>query len=74
MIQSGFFSSGFWVGAFFLGGGGVWGDAHLRLTQNFAYTPYPTTTQKKKVVARGGANTKNVVLEEVVLVFGRAKF
>jgi hypothetical protein len=26
------------------GGGGVWGDAHLRLTQNFAYTPYPTTT------------------------------
>ena len=32
---------------FFLGGGGVWGDAHLRLTQNFAYTPYPATTQKK---------------------------
>jgi hypothetical protein len=47
VIQSGFFSSGFWVGAFFLGGGGVWGDAHLRLTQNFAYTPYPTTAQKK---------------------------
>jgi hypothetical protein len=41
-VQSGFFSF-----AFFLGGGGVWGDAHLRLTQNFAYTPYPATTQKK---------------------------
>jgi hypothetical protein len=29
---------------------------------------------EKRVVVSGGANTKNVVLEEVVLVFGRATF
>lgn len=67
------------------GGGGVWADAHLRLTQNFAYTPYPATTQKKGswyagrftlglLLVSGVANTKIAVLEEVVLVFGRAKF
>jgi hypothetical protein len=43
------------------------------LTQNFAYNPYPTTTQKKSS-ACGEVNTNQAVLEEVVLVFGQAKF
>jgi hypothetical protein len=32
--------------AFFLGGGGVQFDAHLRFAQNFALKPHPTTSQK----------------------------
>jgi hypothetical protein len=58
------------VAAIFLGGGGVWFDAHLRFAQNFALKPHPTTPQKKWTVAI----TKEVVWGELMGVFGWAKF
>ena len=54
------------------GGGGVWGDAHLRLTQNFAYTPYPTTT--RQTFRRASSFRPSIAQEGLDWVGVRAKF
>jgi hypothetical protein len=48
--------------------------SELRLKPIPHHRPPKRVYREKRVVVSGGVNTKIAVLEEVVLVFGRAKF